>query len=73
MKKLHLIALVLAAAGILRAGDGTGPLPRSTPEAQGVSSAAVLEFVHLGPNRGDAWSGHCEARTGDRRRVVETV
>ena len=46
MKKLHLIALVLAAAGILRAGDGTGPLPRSTPEAQGVSSAAVLEFVN---------------------------
>jgi CubicO group peptidase (beta-lactamase class C family) len=46
MKKFLLIALVLAAAVILRAGEGTGPLPRSAPEAQGVSSAAVLDFVN---------------------------
>src|SRR5438270_9521811 len=38
-----LIALSLAAASRAPALDA--PLPRSTPEAQGISSQAVLEFV----------------------------
>lgn len=41
VKKLTGILCAVAVAGILRAG----PLPRSTPEAQGVSSAGLLQFV----------------------------
>src|SRR3982750_4906810 len=37
-----IVAAVLAGAGGARAAD---PLPRSAPEAQGVSSSAVLDFV----------------------------
>lgn len=37
--------LVLFATGSLLQGQGTGPLPRSTPEAQGVSSEALHMFV----------------------------
>jgi hypothetical protein len=38
-----IVALCLAAAPLARAADT--PLPRSTPEAQGISSQAVREFV----------------------------
>lgn len=41
MKNFIKLCILLLAAGPLRAG----PLPRSTPEAQGLSSATVLEFV----------------------------
>ena len=37
------LATLLIAAAAARAGDG--PLPRSTPEAEGLPSAAVAEFV----------------------------
>ncbi|MGA2244673.1 MAG: serine hydrolase [Verrucomicrobiota bacterium] len=46
MKNLIKIVLVVALAGIVRPVEAAGPLPRSTPEAQGVSSASVLEFVN---------------------------
>jgi CubicO group peptidase (beta-lactamase class C family) len=42
MKNLLPILLVILLAGTARAAQ---PLPRSTPEAQGVSAAAMLEFV----------------------------
>ena len=41
MKPLALVALVALSASPLAAAD----LPRSSPEAQGVSSPAVLAFV----------------------------
>ena len=42
MKNLFQILLAIVLAGTARA---TQPLPRSSPEAQGVASATVLEFV----------------------------
>lgn len=44
MKLAPLLFSLLAVLPLARAAQG-GPLPRSTPEAQGVSSAAVLDFV----------------------------
>src|SRR6266542_1196040 len=44
MRNLIFLALVLA--GALSASHGASPLPRSTPQAQGLSSAAMLEFVN---------------------------
>ena len=41
MKQLYVLVLVALCTTIGRAAD----LPRSTPESQGVSSAAVLSFV----------------------------
>ena len=46
MKILIRFCLVLALAGTLRAGAAAAPLPRGTPEANGVSSAAMLQFVN---------------------------
>ena len=43
MNKLLIILLLIGMAVSPRAAQ---PLPRSTPEAQGVSSAAMLEFVN---------------------------
>ena len=42
MKNLFQIFLVIVLAGSARSAQ---PLPRSTPEAQGVASAAMIEFV----------------------------
>lgn len=46
MKILISFVLAVAIAGAVHAQPVTDPLPRSTPEAQGVSSAALLEFVN---------------------------
>jgi CubicO group peptidase (beta-lactamase class C family) len=46
MKTLVRILLVIAVGGTFSLGAIAGPLPRSTPEAQGVSSASVLQFVN---------------------------
>lgn len=32
-------------SGVVVSGSGAAPLPRSTPEAQGVSSVAILDFI----------------------------
>jgi len=45
MKNLIRICFVIILAGTLIVARAANPLPRSTPEAQGVSSAALLEFV----------------------------
>src|ERR1044071_6781672 len=45
MKKAIRISTVLALA-LLAFAAAASPLPRSTPEAQGVSSAAMQEFVN---------------------------
>jgi len=42
-------------AGLALAADkGTGPLPRSTPESQGISSSALLAFVEEADQKLDA-------------------
>src|SRR5437660_11628208 len=46
MKNLIRICLAFVLAGAWNLGRAAGPLPRSAPEAQGVSSAALLEFVN---------------------------
>src|SRR3989441_2870305 len=46
MKTLVRICLVIVLAGTARAAQAAGALPRTPPEAQGVSSAALIEFVN---------------------------
>jgi CubicO group peptidase (beta-lactamase class C family) len=46
MKNLIRFCFVIAIAGTLREGAAGAPLPRSAPEAQGISSAAMLQFVN---------------------------
>jgi CubicO group peptidase (beta-lactamase class C family) len=45
---------VLSATVLLRAADGIPALPRSAPEAQGVSSTAILDFVDAAEKQIDA-------------------
>src|SRR5262245_12148067 len=49
-----LAACLLACASRAGAADAVAPLPRSTPESQGLSSAAVLAFVEAAESRIDA-------------------
>ena len=46
MKYWIQIGFVLVLTGTVSAAQAAGALPRSTPEAQGVSSAALREFVN---------------------------
>ena len=46
MKTIVRICFVLLLAGALNLGRAASALPRGVPEAQGVSSAALLEFVN---------------------------
>ena len=45
MKMLIQICLVIVLASSVRAAQTASALPRSAPEAQGVSSAAMSDFV----------------------------
>ena len=60
MKKLLVLCFAMLLTGSARAAQ---PLPRSTPEAQGVSAAALLEFVSA-LNRIDALHGVVVVRHG---------
>src|SRR5438046_68971 len=46
MKNLFRICLIVVLTGALNVVHAASPLPRSAPEAQGVSSPALLEFVN---------------------------
>ena len=46
MKKLIRTGLITALAAAWQLGAAAAPLPRSTPEAQGVSATAMLQFVN---------------------------
>lgn len=46
MNNLTRLCLLAVLAATARAAHAAGPLPRSAPEAQGVSSAALLDFVN---------------------------
>jgi CubicO group peptidase (beta-lactamase class C family) len=63
MKNLIQIGLVLAVAGLSCAGLRGESLPRSLPEAQGVSSAALSDFVNA-LDRIDAMHGLVVVRHG---------
>src|SRR5262245_40757432 len=45
MKNLAPICIAIVLAGTMRAAQAASPLPRSAPEAQGVSSAVLADFV----------------------------
>lgn len=55
MRHFHLLVSLLCAGAMLGAADTPSfTLPRSTPEAQGVSSAAILGFVEAAEQQVDA-------------------
>lgn len=66
MKSLLRVALVLSLArfGSLAAQTPVNRLPRSTPEAQGVSSAALLEFVKAADTQIDSFHSFMLVRHG---------
>jgi CubicO group peptidase (beta-lactamase class C family) len=64
MKNLMRICLVLVLAGIVSAAQAASALPRSAPEAQGVSSAALLEFVNALDQQIDGMHSLMVARHG---------
>ena len=63
MRYAFLLALVLAASPS-RAADDPAALPRSTPEAQGVSSTDILRFVEEAEQKIDALHSFMMVRRG---------
>jgi CubicO group peptidase (beta-lactamase class C family) len=61
MKKLFVVALLVCTAPCCLAGPG---LPRSSPEAQGVSSAALLAFVEAADQKIEAMNSFMLVRHG---------
>src|SRR5688500_15132939 len=59
MKRWSILSLVLA-AGVV----GAAPLPRSTPEAQGVSSAGILAFIEAADKTVDTMNSVMIVRHG---------
>jgi CubicO group peptidase (beta-lactamase class C family) len=57
------VALIFAAAAHLSAQNGP-PLPRSTPEQQGISSSAILAFVEAADTTVDAMNSFMLVRHG---------
>ena len=68
MKKLLVLAGLLFCIVSQAAAEPTGALPRSAPEAQGVSSAKVLAFVDEADRSIDAL--HSFMLIGFRNRIV---
>ncbi|MGO9913746.1 MAG: family 16 glycoside hydrolase [Isosphaeraceae bacterium] len=64
--KTRLLAVIIVSAGSLcsAAERVSSPLPRSTPEAQGVSSAAILAFVEAADKQIDAMNSFMLVRHG---------
>ena len=58
-----LLALTLVGATAL-AAQTAGPLPRTSPERQGISSAAILDFVQAADTGVDAMNGFMLVRHG---------
>ena len=75
-RRLPLVASLLCAAIVLGAADRAPfTFPRSTPEAQGVSSAALLGFIDAAEKQVDALHSFMLVRHGQRgrRRLVGAV
>jgi CubicO group peptidase (beta-lactamase class C family) len=65
MHKLRSLFIVLALTGAARLSAQNGPpLPRSTPEQQGISSAAILAFVQAADTGIDAMNSFMLVRHG---------
>src|SRR5580765_893279 len=64
MKNLLRVCLVVVLTGALSAGHAANPLPRSAPEAQGVSSVALLDFVNALDQRIDGMHSLMIVRRG---------
>jgi CubicO group peptidase (beta-lactamase class C family) len=54
LRSVALLSLVAAGAAFARADTAALKLPRSTPEEQGVSSSAILDFVNAAEQKVDA-------------------
>ena len=65
MMRMRISVTVLALAGASRlAAQPSAPLPRSTPEAQGVSSAGILSFLQAADSGVDAMNSVMIVRHG---------
>jgi CubicO group peptidase (beta-lactamase class C family) len=65
MKTLSVLALVVCSGSLsIAAAHASSPLPRSSPEAQGVSSAALLAFVEAADRDVDAMNSFMLVRHG---------
>ena len=64
MKPLWVLSVVSVCAVCLGADVRSGPLPRSSPEKQGISSAAVLAFVDAADRRLDTMNSFMLVRHG---------
>src|ERR1700692_4907911 len=65
MKKAIMLLSLFSLAAICGAADTLpGGLPRSTPEAQGISSAAILDFVQSADRQVDAMHSFMLVRDG---------
>lgn len=66
MKRLLALALLATAVASapLHAQNGTRALPRSTPEREGISSAAILSFVDAADTQVDAMNSFMLLRHG---------
>ncbi len=65
MRTLTIAAIVASSASLALAGDRpSSPLPRSSPEAQGVSSSALLAFVEAADRQIDAMNSFMLVRHG---------
>jgi CubicO group peptidase (beta-lactamase class C family) len=65
MKTIAFTALVLSAGSLVLAAErASTPLPRSTPEAQGVSSSALLAFIEAADKNIDAMHSFMLVRHG---------
>ena len=64
MKTLTVFAAVASLAGLSLAAETSTALPRSSPEEQGVSSAALLEFVKAADRKIDGMHSVIVVRHG---------
>jgi CubicO group peptidase (beta-lactamase class C family) len=65
MKTISLVALVACSGSLcLSAAQASSPLPRSTPETQGVSSSALLAFVEAADKDIDSMNSFMLVRHG---------
>ena len=65
--KTPLLAALAVVVGMGSPCLAAEPLPRSSPESQGVSSAALIEFIEMGEDAGDELLAKGAGLGGDRR------
>src|SRR5580693_2420200 len=61
---LHTLQLCLLTSVCAAAESSSSALPRSTPEAEGISSAAILDFVQSADRQVDAMNSFMLVRHG---------